>query len=103
MASEFIAEILKTEDECKMQESEAKKLAEEKKLRAKDDAAKLIADAKKQVEIMLRDDAAAVANSSEQRMIKERVNVQKECDELSARAKRNTDRVTKLVAKAITE
>ncbi len=103
VASEFISEILRTEEDCKQKEAESKRLAEEKRLRAKADAAALIAEAETQVRKMVSDDAEAVSKSSEMRLQKERDKVQKECDALSATAERNTKRVAKLVAQEIAE
>lgn len=101
MASELIKAILETEETCAVKENEAKKKAEAKKQQAKSDAAKIIADAHKQVEKMLEDDKAAISASAEQRLAKERKKTDVECGRLSEKAAKNLDRVTAMAAEAL--
>ena len=101
MASEFIQSVLKAEEECKNKELEAAKHAEEKKQKSKTDSAKIISDARKQVEKMLEDDRQAINTSTEERLEKERKHIDEECAGLSRTAEKNLDKVTELVMRSL--
>ena len=102
MASEIIKAVLQVEEECKQKESEAKKQAEIKKQEAQKNARKIIEDAEKQVEKMLKDDQAAISDSSQRQLEKEKLKTKKQCDEISATARKNLSRVTGLVIEMLT-
>ncbi len=101
MASEFIKAVLEAEEECKNKELQAAKQAEEKKQKAKTDSARLISDARKQVEKMLEDDRQSINTSTGQRLEKERKHIDEECADLSRTAEKNLDKVTELVMKSL--
>ena len=101
MASEFIQSVLETEEECKNKEIRAAKQAEEKKQKAKTDSAKIISDAKKQVEKMLENDRQAIEVSIGQRLEKERKHIDDECAVLSETAEKNLDVVTETVVRSL--
>ncbi|MBQ8132859.1 MAG: hypothetical protein IJ192_00360 [Clostridia bacterium] len=101
MASEFIKKVLETEEKCKAEESQARNQAEAKKQQSKTDAANIVAEAHRQVEKMLEDDRSAILGSTEKNLAKEKKKMQAECDVLSEKAKKNTDRVTTLVLEAL--
>lgn len=103
MAKDLLKSVLELEEQCRSREAEAKKLADAKKQKAKDDSAKLISDARKSVEKMLEDDAAAVTKSADLRLEKEKLKFKTECESLSKKAEGNRERVTALVIDALTE
>ncbi len=101
MAKDFVRQILETEEECKSNEAQAKKQAEEKKQDAKKQSEKFISDAYKDVEKMLEDDKNAVSKSIDLRLEKERVKVQTECKKLSEKAEKNRSRVAAMAVDAL--
>ena len=103
MASEMIQSILKTEEDCKTREAEARKKAEARKQQAKDDAAALISEAHKQVDSMVNNDAAAIASSAQRRLDKQKQKFSGECKSLSDKAAKNIGKVTEQVIAALTE
>ncbi len=103
MASDFINAVLKTEEECRQKETEARKQAEEKKLRAKIDSAQILSEAHRQVEKMLADDKAAISESTRIRFEKDRKKMEAECRKISEKAEKNLERVTLLAVEALVQ
>lgn len=98
----MIEAILQTEEECRKKEADAREHAEEKKRNARTDSARIISDARREVDKMLRDDAAAIEKSSQLELERDRKKTDAQCSELCSKADKNLDRVTKLVVEAIT-
>ena len=98
----MIEAILQTEEECRKKEADAREHAEEKKRNARTDSARIISDARSEVDKMLRDDAAAIEKSSQLELERDRKKTDAQCSALCSKADKNLDRVTKLVVEAIT-
>ena len=94
MADQFIKSVLETEEECRRKEADAKSLADTKK--------QIVAEAKESVEKMLKDDAEAIAKSSDKQMEREKLKLEEECRKLSETADKNRSRVTSLVVDMLT-
>ncbi len=102
MADQFIKSVLETEEECRRKEADAKSLADTKKQNAKLEAERIVAEAKESVEKMLKDDAEAIAKSSDKQMEREKLKLEEECRKLSETADKNRSRVTSLVVDMLT-
>lgn len=102
MASDLIKAVLAAEEECRKKQSDAVTQAEIKKQEARQKAKEIVENAQSQAEKMLQDDYRAISGSSDRQLEKEKVKTKKECDELSERAAKNTDRVTRLVIEMLT-
>ena len=102
MASELIKAILETERECREKEADAKAQAEMKKQEALKKAREIVENAEQQTSKMLKDDKQAISASSKRQLEKEKQKTKKECDEISAAAEKNLDRVTRLVIEMLT-
>ena len=102
MASELIKAVLDAEKECKQKESDARKKAEDKKQSAILEAREIVENAEKQTDKMLKDDKQAISGSSKRQLEKDKQKTKKECDEISAAAAKNLDRVTRLVIEMLT-
>jgi len=102
MASELIKAVLEAEKECRKKEADAKAQAEIKKQDTLRQAREIVENAEKQTDKMLRDDRQAISGSSKRQLEKEKQKTKKECDEISAAAARNLDRVTRLVIEMLT-
>lgn len=90
------------DEECKQKESDARKKAEDKKQSAILEAREIVENAEKQTDKMLKDDKQAISGSSKRQLEKDKQKTKKECDEISAAAAKNLDRVTRLVIEMLT-
>ena len=102
MASELIKAVLEAEKECKQKEMNAREQAELKKQDTLLKAREIVENAEKQTDKMLKDDKQAISGSSKRQLEKEKQKTKKECDEISAAAAKNLDRVTRLVIEMLT-
>ena len=102
MASELIKAVLEAEKECRQKEIDAKEKAELKKQDTLLKAREIVENAEKQTDKMLKDDKQAISGSSKRQLEKEKQKTKKECDEISAAAAKNLDRVTRLVIEMLT-
>ena len=65
-------------------------------------AREIVENAEQQTNKMLKDDKQAISASSKRQLEKEKQKIKKECDEISAAAEKNLDRVTRLVIEMLT-
>ncbi len=101
MASDIVKLILETEEDCKNKEADARKKAEAKKQKGKEEAERILADARSQVDSMVNNDAQAISGSAQLRLDKQKQKFKTECEALKKNASNNIDRVTGLVIEAI--
>ncbi len=102
MASDMLKAVLDTEHECSLRETEAKKQAEADKQQAKQRASEMVAAAVRQSEDALTENRKALEKQSETELQKARQDAGAECGKLSANARKNMDRVQKLVVEMLT-